>query len=60
MALLTVVLPAQIGGIESQLNLQTPCGHVSCEVRVLYQLDTQEKSGIIDFFRVDIDIMNKK
>ena len=32
----------------------------TCEVWVLYHLDELDKSGIIDFLRVDIDIMNKK
>lgn len=31
----------------------------SCEAWLLYQLDEVEKSGIIDLFREDIDIMNK-
>lgn len=31
----------------------------SCEAWLLYQLDRQEKSGTIDFFGADIDIVNK-
>lgn len=61
MVLFLLIIGAAYAACEF-LSIKTCKGRLltaSLEVWLLYHLDSEEKSGIIDFLRADIDIMNK-